>query len=56
MAKIIEDEQFYQIIDVSPERLTFTAYSINGAVADGFELRKNGTTSTYIDRSAGKSA
>ena len=54
MAKMIENEQFYQIVDVSPERLALTAYSIDGAVADAFELRKNGTSSTYIDRSAGK--
>jgi 3',5'-cyclic AMP phosphodiesterase CpdA len=56
MAKMIEDEQFYQIIDVSPDRLALTAYSIDGAIADGFELRKNGDSSTYIDRSTGKSA
>src|ERR1035437_6004345 len=54
MAKMIEDEQFYQIVDVSPERLALTAYSIDGAVADGFELRKNGASSTYIDHSSGK--
>jgi 3',5'-cyclic AMP phosphodiesterase CpdA len=56
MAKMIEDEQFYQIIDVSPERLALTAYSIDGAIVDGFELRKTGTSSTYIDHSSGKSA
>jgi 3',5'-cyclic AMP phosphodiesterase CpdA len=54
MAKMIEDEQFYQIIDVSPERLALTAYSIDGAVADGFELRKDGASSTYIDHSSGR--
>ena len=53
MAKMIEDKQFYQIVDVSPERLALTAYSIDGAVADGFELRKNGAFSTYIDHSPG---
>jgi hypothetical protein len=53
MAKMIEDEQFYQIIDVSPDRLALTAYSIDGAVVDGFELRKNGASSTYIDHSSG---
>ncbi|MGO8731786.1 MAG: fibronectin type III domain-containing protein [Terriglobia bacterium] len=55
MAKMIEDKQFYQIVDVSPERLALTAYSIDGAVADGFELRKNGGCTTYIDHSSGKS-
>jgi hypothetical protein len=53
MAKMIEDKQFYQIVDVSPERLALTAYSIDGAVADGFELRKNGASSTYTDHSSG---
>jgi hypothetical protein len=55
MAKMIEDEQFYQIVDVSPERLALTAYSIDGAVADGFELRKKGASSVYVDHSSGKS-
>jgi len=53
MAKIIENEQFYQIVDVSPERLALTAYSIDGAVADAFELLKSGEGSTYVDHSAG---
>ena len=53
MAKIIENEQFYQIVDVSPERLALTAYSIDGAVADAFELRKSGTASTYVNHSPG---
>ena len=56
MAKMIEDEQFYQIIDVSAERLALTAYSIDGAGVDGFELRKTGTSSTYIDHSLGTAA
>jgi predicted phosphodiesterase len=51
MAKMIVNEQFYQIVDVSPNRLALTAYSIDGAVADKFELRKNGTSSTYINHS-----
>jgi len=54
MAKMIEDQQFYQIVDVSPERLALTAYSIDGAVVDGFELRKSGAASTYIDYSSRK--
>jgi len=52
MAKMIENEQFYQIVDVSPDRLALTAYSVDGAVVDGFELRKNGTSSTYVDHSS----
>ncbi len=46
MAKIIENEQFYQIVDVSPERLALTAYSIDGAMADRFELHQSGAGTT----------
>lgn len=49
MARIIDHEQFYQIIDVSPDRLRYTAYSLDGAVADQFELTKNGHGSTLVD-------
>ena len=49
MAKIIEQEQFFQIIDVSHDQLRYTAYSVDGAVADLFELRKNGSGSTLVD-------
>jgi len=56
MARMIENEQFYQIVDVSPDRLALTAYSIDGGVADRFELRKNGRSSTYIDHSSNKQA
>jgi hypothetical protein len=34
--------------------LALTAYSIDGAVAEGFELRKDGASSTNIDRSSRK--
>jgi hypothetical protein len=51
---LLTDQQFYQIVDASPERLALTAYSIDGAVADSFELRKSGASSLYIDRSSGK--
>jgi 3',5'-cyclic AMP phosphodiesterase CpdA len=43
MAKVITGKEFFQAIDVSRERLRFTAYTIDGAVADRFELTKNGT-------------
>jgi len=54
MAKTVENEQFYQIVEVSPERLAFTAHSIDGAVVDGFELLRKGSESRYIDHSSGK--
>jgi hypothetical protein len=49
MAKVVERKQFFQIVEVSPQRLLFTAYSIDGAVADEFELCKTGKRSTYVD-------
>ena len=41
MAKIIEQKQFFQVIQVAPDRLEYKAYSADGAVADQFELRKS---------------
>jgi hypothetical protein len=43
MSKVITGKEFFQAIDVSREKLRFTAYTIDGAVADRFELTKNGT-------------
>jgi 3',5'-cyclic AMP phosphodiesterase CpdA len=40
MATVIEQKQFYQVVDVSPERIDFAAYSVDGTLADRFELRK----------------
>ena len=50
MAKVVEQKQFFQIVEVSAHRLLYTAYSIDCAVADKFELCKNGKSSTYVDR------
>jgi len=41
MARIIEHKQLFQVIEVAPDRLEYKAYSIDGAVADQFELRKD---------------
>jgi hypothetical protein len=49
MAKIIEQKQMFQSIEVSNERLRFNAYSIDGVLADSFELRKQGSKSTYVN-------
>jgi phosphodiesterase/alkaline phosphatase D-like protein len=49
MAKIVEQKQFYQVVEVSPDRLVYKAYSTDGAVADRFELRKSEGHSTYLD-------
>ena len=54
MAKIIEQDQLFQIVDVSPDRMRYTAYSIDGAVADEFELRKGGTRSTLVEHASTK--
>jgi predicted phosphodiesterase len=50
MAKTYEKRQYFQTIEVSPDRLQYTSYSIDGAVADAFELRKQGAVSTYVNR------
>jgi hypothetical protein len=49
MAKSYEKRQFFQTIEVSPDRVQYTSYSIDGAVADAFELRKQGAVSTYVN-------
>ena len=49
MAATYEKKQFFQAIEVAPERLKYTSYSIDGAVADAFELDKPGTSSTYVN-------
>jgi 3',5'-cyclic AMP phosphodiesterase CpdA len=54
MAQTHEKKQLFQVIDVSPDRLHYTSYSIDGAVADSFELHKTASTSTYVDHSPGR--
>jgi 3',5'-cyclic AMP phosphodiesterase CpdA len=49
MARTYEKRQYFQTIEVSPDRLQYTSYSIDGAVADAFELRKQGAVSTYVN-------
>ena len=54
MAKIIEQKQLFQIIDISPGHLLFTAYAIDGTVVDKFEINKSGNDSTYVDEAPEK--
>ena len=49
MATMFENKQLFQVVEVSPDRLQYTSYSIDGAVADSFELRKQGAVSTYVN-------
>jgi predicted phosphodiesterase len=52
MATMIGQQQFFQCIEVAPDRLLFKAYSIDGAVRDSFELLKQGASqavSTYVN-------
>lgn len=49
MSKIVERKQFFQVVEVSPSRLQYKAYSIDGTAADQFEIRKSGGRSTYVD-------
>ena len=50
MAKVIDKTQCYQVIEVAPEKLSYVARSADGAVIDGFELRKSGKVSTYVNQ------
>ena len=54
MATMFENQQLFQIVEVSPDRLQYTSYSIDGAAADAFELRKQGAVSTYVNHASGK--
>ncbi len=48
MASIIEQKQFFQVIQVTSDRLLYQAYAVDGVVADQFELRKSAGRSTYV--------
>jgi len=50
MAKQIEQKQFFQIVEVFPDKLKFIAYSIDNVVADAFELRKNANRTLYVNQ------
>ncbi len=54
MALAFEKTQLFQVIEVSPERLVYESHSVAGAVLDCFELRKSGTTTTYVNRAPSK--
>lgn len=59
MAKMIGENQFFQSVEVAPDRLLFRAYSIDGAVRDSFELRKQraaSADSVYVDHVTAKPA
>jgi predicted phosphodiesterase len=56
MAQTYEKKQFFQTIEVSPDLLKYTSYSIDGAVTDAFELRKRGAASTYVDHAPRQAA
>ena len=49
MAKLIQQQQFFRVVEMSPHRLLYSAYSIDCTLEDKFELHKNGATSTYFN-------
>jgi hypothetical protein len=49
MAATLERRQLFQVIEIAPERLAYRSYSVDGAVVDGFELRKSGTGTDYVN-------
>ena len=48
-ARVLMKTQCFQIVAVSPTALQYTAYSVDGAVVDSFELTKSGKVSTYVN-------
>ena len=48
-AQIVTKTQCFQIVSVTPTKLAYTAYSVDGAVVDSFELNKPGKVSTYVN-------
>ena len=56
---MIGQSQFFQSVEVAPNRLLFKAYSIDGVVRDSFELRKQGPSavaSLYVNHATTKPA
>jgi hypothetical protein len=50
MAKMLANTQLYQIIEITGDRLTYTASSIDGVVVDKFQLIKSGNgNATYVN-------
>lgn len=50
MAKVVDKTQCYQVIEVAPEVLKYSACAADGALVDRFELRKSGKSSTYVNQ------
>ncbi len=50
MANVVEQTQCFQVVEVTPSALKYVAYSADGAIADKFELRKSGKSSTYVNQ------
>jgi hypothetical protein len=49
MATVVEQRQCFQAVKVSPDRLMYAAYSIDGALVDSFELQKKGAGTLYTN-------
>jgi 3',5'-cyclic AMP phosphodiesterase CpdA len=51
MATLVAQKQLYQVVSISPSRLSFDAYGADGVRVDAFDLRKTGRgPSLYVDR------
>ena len=53
MAKIQQNTQMYQVVEVDGERLRFEAYAVTGEPIDGFELRKKTKDATTLTEITG---
>jgi hypothetical protein len=50
MARVVEQTQCFQVIEVGPQGLMYVAYSADGAIIDRFELKKRGKSSSYVNQ------
>ncbi len=56
MARQFERRQCFQVVDVSHEKLTFTAYTVERRIVDAFDLEKSGAGTNYVNRAPGGAA
>jgi hypothetical protein len=50
MAKLVEGVQTFQVVAVSPARLTYTSYAADRSLVDAFDLVRSGGGTRYINR------
>lgn len=55
MSVMDSGKQYYQVIDVSPDRLDYRSYAVDGSLNDAFRLEKGHKgRSVYVDKAPGR--